>query len=104
MIPALTLFWNGLPKWLQDAIKWTGIVLAIILFGKAYVEAQKGAAVRREREKQARRNAEREAEIVNTITENSNELVRESERVRAGDARVELPDGTKGLPPYHYRD
>lgn len=60
--------------------------------------------IRQQREVQARRNAEAEARIIKTITENSNELVRESERVRARDSVVELPNGTRGLPDIHFRD
>lgn len=59
---------------------------------------------RQERDEAARRSAEAAAEIVSTITENSNEYVRTSERVRSHDSAVQLPDGAAKLSPENYRD
>lgn len=98
------VFWMGLPKWAQQVLLALGLFIGFLIFGRLWLEAHDMQVRKKEQEKQRRRNAEMDAKVVTTITENSNELVRESERVRAHTATVELPDGTARLPDYHYRD
>jgi len=102
ILAALSSGWTWLfnNKW---ALYVAGAVAAFLGY-LAWKESIVSGVRRQERDAAKRRSAEAETRIINTITENSNELVRESERVRARDATVELPDGTRDLPEYHYRD
>jgi hypothetical protein len=100
-IPGVT--WLSQNKLARDIVLIiAGLALAVIGYKTWKWNVERGV-LRQAREEFDRRSAEREAEIVNTISENSNELVRESERVRGHPAVTELPDGTQGLPSYHYR-
>jgi hypothetical protein len=59
---------------------------------------------RQEREANRARSAEAQAEMVSTITENSNEYVRQSDAVRSHDFAERMPDGGARLSPENYRD
>lgn len=106
MLTAITSGWTWLvnTEWARNLSIVCAAIVAFLIGEKMWrANIEKG--VRRvEREAAARRSAEAEAKIITKITENSNELVRESERVRAHDSAVVLPDGTAGLKPYDYRD
>jgi hypothetical protein len=104
MIAALTGFWFGLPKWVRDALMIAGAVLAVIFLGRKYVKNKQNEAVRDARVKWDADAREVESQVINNINENTNEVIRESDAVRSRPAVVELPDGTQGLPEYHYRD
>lgn len=104
MLASLAAFWAGLPQWMRDAIKVAGVVLAIVFLGRQYIKGKENEAVRRNNEKRDKDAAEVESKIINTITENSNEMVRKSDAVRSAPAADRLPDGTASLPPHHYRD
>ena len=80
------------------------ILLAFVGYKTWENNVQKGVR-RQEREAAARIAAEREAQIISTITENSNEYVRASERVRSHTVAEQLPDERAArLPEEHYRD
>jgi len=96
--------WMGLPQWARTALLWIGALFMMTLTGK-FLLAQHDKRIRREvndaRDKEA---AEVETAVITQITENSNEIVRQADAVRSHTAVVELPDGTKSLPQYHFRD
>jgi branched-subunit amino acid transport protein len=96
--------WMGLPQWARTALMWIGALFMMALTGK-FLLSQHDKRIRREvndaRDKEA---AEVETAVITQITENSNEVVREADAVRSHTAVVELPDGTKSLPEYHFRD
>lgn len=102
-MPFLAGVWTWLTnnKWAQYLAVFA---LAFIGMKRWEYNIRKGVE-RQEREKNARIAAEREAQIVSTITENSNEYVRASDSVRSHDVAVQLPDETGArLPDYHYRN
>ena len=96
--------WMGLPQWARTALLWIGALFMMALTGK-FLLSQHDKRIRREvndqRDKEA---AEVETAVITQITENTNEVVREAAAVRSHTAVVELPDGTKSLPEYHFRD
>lgn len=104
MLAGLAAFWAGLPKWARDALMIAGVVLGVIFLGRQYIKAKENAAVARNNAKRDKEAAEVESEVISNITDNSNELLRESDAVRSLDAVRQLPDGTQSLPDYHYRD
>ena len=80
-------------------------ILAVFIGVKVWKRNVEAGVRRQEREASARVAAEREAQIITTITENSNEYVRASERVRSHTVAEQLPDGEGArLPEIHYRD
>lgn len=104
-------WFGGVGGWLKNnpVIAKILLVLGIIVLAWIGKERWKANIIkgvqRQEREQAARIAAEREAQIVSQITENSNEYVRQSERVRNHDVAVQLPDGGGArLPQEHYRD
>ena len=95
-----TAIW-GLLKKLPPWVWW---FVLLIVFWKwtdmsAYTRGKKDTNAKRDKE-----SAQVESEVVSQITENSNELVRESDAVRSHSAATQLPDGTATLPDYHFRD
>ena len=96
--------WMGLPQWARTALLWIGALFMMALTGK-FLLSQHDKQIRKEvndqRDKEA---AEVETAVITQITENTNEVVREADAVRSHTAVVELPDGTKSLPEYHFRD
>jgi len=96
--------WMGLPQWARTALMWCGALFMMALTGK-FLLSQHDKRIRREvndaRDIEA---AQVESEVLTQITENTNEVVREADAVRSHTAVVELPDGTKSLPQYHFRD
>jgi hypothetical protein len=100
----IAAIWMGLPQWARDAIKVAGIVLGVIFLGRQYVKGKQNEAVAANNAKRDREALEVEREVVSNIQENTNEVVREADAVRSHTAVVELPDGTKSLPEYHFRD
>lgn len=99
---ALAVAWGWFTK--NPVAQWiAGIVLLFIGYNVWKRNVEHGVR-RQEREAFEKKQAEAEAAIVKTIQENSDDFVTSSERVRARDAVVELPDGTRDLPGYHYRD
>lgn len=104
MLAGLAAFWAGLPKWARDAIMIAGAVLAVIFLGQQYVKGKQNEAVARNNAKRDKEAAEVESEVVSQITENSNELARESDAVRSHPSASVLPNGTTSLEKYHYRD
>ncbi len=100
----IAAIWMGLPQWARDAIKVAGIVLGVIFLGRQYVKGKQNEAVAANNAKRDREALEVEREVVSNIQENTNEVVREADAVRSHTAVVELPDGTKSLPQYHFRD
>jgi hypothetical protein len=96
--------WMGLPQWARTAFLWIGALFMMALTGK-FLLSQHDKRIRREvndaRDIEA---AQVESEVLTQITENTNEVVREADAVRSHTAVVELPDGTKSLPEYHFRD
>ena len=69
MIGALAGFWIGLPKWMQDALKWIGIGVLIFLFGKAVAEALKAEGARKQREKNERESLKEQVRVSETRRE-----------------------------------
>lgn len=100
----IAAIWMGLPQWARDAIKVAGIVLGVIFLGRQYVKGKQNEAVAANNAKRDREALEVEREVVTNIQDNTNEVVREADAVRSHTAVVELPDGTKSLPEYHFRD
>lgn len=102
-IPAL---WASVTGWASrnPIMIWIGAAILFFLGWQKIKGDIKEAAKQAERQANAIKAAQDEARMVNTIMENSNEYVREAERVRGHDATVELPDGTRTLPNHHYRD
>lgn len=96
--------WMGLPQWARTALLWIGALFMMALTGK-FLLSQHDKRIRREvndaRDIEA---AQVESEVLTQITDNTNEIVREADAVRSHTAVVELPDGTKSLPEYHFRD
>jgi branched-subunit amino acid transport protein len=96
--------WMGLPQWARTALMWIGALFMMALTGK-FLLSQHDKRIRREvndaRDIEA---AQVESEVLTQITDNTNEVVREADAVRSHTAVVELPDGTKSLPKYHFRD
>ena len=96
--------WMGLPQWARTALLWIGALAMMTLTGK-FLLSQHDKRIRKEvndqRDKEA---AEVETAVITQITDNTNEVVREADAVRSHTAVVELPDGTKSLPEYHFRD
>ena len=106
-----------MPAFIVNAWQWvTGnpvarqiATIALAVFGtfaayKIWKSNVESGVRRQEREEFARRSAEASAEITATITENSLEYVRASERVRSHTSASILPDGTVQLGPENYRD
>lgn len=100
----IAAIWMGLPQWARDTIKVAGIVLGVIFLGRQYVKGKQNEAVAANNAKRDREALEVEREVVTNIQENTDEVVREADAVRSHTAVVELPDGTKSLPEYHFRD
>lgn len=91
----------GVLKKTPDWLIWLAVGL---LFWKwtDWSAERRGAQKAEEKfDKEAR---EVESEVITNITENTDAVIRESDAVRSRPAVVELPDGTQGLPEYHYRD
>jgi len=100
----IAAIWLGLPQWARDAIKIAGIVLGLILLGRQYVKGKQNEAVAANNARRDKEAAEVEREVVTNIQENTDVVIAEADAVRSHTAVVELPDGTKSLPEYHYRD
>lgn len=96
----LTSIWD----FLKRVPEWVWLALAGLMIGFAYVEREKERARREVNAKRDKEAAEVEAAVVSQITETTNEVIRQADGVRARDAVVVMPDGTKTLPDYHYRD
>jgi len=96
----LTSIWD----FLKRVPGWVWLALAGLMIGFAYVEREKERARREVNARRDKEAAEVEAAVVSQITETTNEVIRQADGVRARDAVVVLPDGTKTLPDYHYRD
>lgn len=84
--------------------RWALAIVAIIFGAEAIKRHLKEAGRKAERDANAIKSARVESQIINTITENSNEMVRQSDAVRSAPAAEQLPDGSSRLPPHHYRD
>lgn len=99
----LLAFW----KWLstnQFAQILIAIGLAFVGY-KTWKHNVESGVRRQEREANRARAAEAQAEIISTITENSNEYVRKSDAVRSHDFAERVPDGLGArLAPENYRD
>lgn len=95
-----TAIWGFLKK-IPDWVIW--LVVAIVFLKFVDMRAERRGRIKAE-DKAAKEAAEVESEVVSNITENSNALVRESDAVRSHDSVERLPDGTQGLPDYHFRD
>jgi hypothetical protein len=106
MFAAIPALWATATGWLSrnPVVIWIGMVILVLIGWEKIKSDIRAAAKKSERQANALRSAQRETEIIKTITENSNAMVRESERVRAADSAVVLPDGTVQLDPVHYRD
>jgi hypothetical protein len=100
----IAAIWLGLPQWARDAIKIAGIVLGLILLGRQYVKGKQNEAVAANNARRDKEAAEVEREVVTNIQENTDVVIAKADAVRSHTAVVELPDGTKSLPEYHYRD
>lgn len=96
----LTSIWD----FLKRVPGWVWLALAGLMIGFAYVEREKERARREVNARRDKEAAEVEAAVVSQITETTNEVIRQADGVRARDAVVVMPDGTKTLPDYHYRD
>lgn len=96
----LTSIWDVLKR----VPGWVWLALAGLMIGFAYVEREKERARREVNARRDKEAAEVEAAVVSQITETTNEVIRQADGVRARDAVVVMPDGTKTLPDYHYRD
>lgn len=83
---------------------WVWLALAGLMVGFAYVEREKERARREVNDRRDKEAAEVEAAVVSQITETTNEVIRQADGVRARDAVIVLPDGSKTLPDYHFRD
>jgi hypothetical protein len=92
--------WTGIQK--IPALVWW-LVLGLLFF--KWVEfSSLSRGKKEEGEKRDKEAAEAVTEVVSNITENTDAVIHDADAVRAGDAIVELPDGTKTLPDYHFRD
>lgn len=89
MIPAITMFWSGLPKGVRDGLMLAGIIVLGLILGKAWVEAQKNEARQKERAKAAVRNAEEHARTIEASTQVKEELHERADEAR--DAVADLP-------------
>lgn len=94
---AIWSFVKKLPQW----VWW---VVILVIFWKwtdmsAYGRGKKDTNTKRDKE-----SAEVESQVISQITENSNEMVRESDAVRSHTSAQRMPDGTATLPEYNYRD
>jgi len=98
--------WANFVTWWANnpIVRFVAYVFLFLIGWEAVKRHLKEAGRQAERQANAERSAKVEAKIIATITENSNEMVRQSDAVRSHPSVVELPDGTKDLPPYHYRD
>lgn len=96
----LTSIWD----FLKRVPEWVWLALAGLMIGFAYVEREKERARREVNARRDKEAAEVEAAVVSHITETTDEVIRQADGVRARDAVVVMPDGTKTLPDYHYRD
>lgn len=86
MIASLALFWGGLPKWAQDALKIVGIALVIFVTGKTIAEMLKAEGANREKQKQSIETAKERERVIETSN-------REIENVQdAKDAAIAAPD------------
>lgn len=99
-------FWSWLAgnKWARDLAVALGMIGGLIIGERIYRMNVESGVKRRMKDKQAIDQAKAETQIIKTITENSNAMVRQSDAVRSRPSVIELPDGTKDLPSYHYRD
>lgn len=92
MLASLAAFWAGLPQWVRDAIKVAGIVLGLVLLGKAY-----GASKKNEGRKEAKSEiAIKQAEVRVRVQERSTEIINEErhnadEAIRARDTSPLYP-------------
>ena len=87
--------------------KWARYVLAFValVFGLEVIKRHlKEAGRKSERDANAIKAAKVESQIIATITENSNEMVKRGDVVRSHDAAERMPDGTGQLAPHNYRD
>lgn len=91
----------GFLKKIPDWVWWLFLIIAAATFIDMKARSEERKKVNAKRDKES---AEVESQVISQITENSNEMVRQSDAVRSRPAIVELPDGTQDLPPYHYRD
>lgn len=83
---------------------WIGALAMMALTGK-FLLSQHDKRIRKEvNDQRDIEAAQVESEVLTQITDNTNEVVREADAVRSHTAVVELPDGTKSLPEYHFRD
>lgn len=86
-------------KWFKE-FWWVALALALAALG-IYIDRKARKEENLKRDVEA---ANVTTEVVSQITENTDALVKQSDAVRSHTAVVELPDGTQGLPEYHYRD
>ena len=92
MIASLALFWGGLPKWAQDALKIVGIALVIFVTGKTIAEMLKAEGANREKQKQSIETAKERERVIETSN-------REIENVQdAKDAALAAPDRVPEYP------
>ncbi len=91
-MPALAVFWNGLPNWIKQTIAIGGAILLTILLGKAYVEAKKSEAVRRARERDAAKTADTVHKIEKEATTDANRAIAAGDSLPPVSQPDELPD------------
>lgn len=94
---AIWKFLKSLPGW----VWWVVLAVLTATFIDMRARGQQRAKDKAEFDKEA---AAVESEVISNINENTDEVIRKSDAVRSRPAIVELPDGTSGLPDYHYRD
>ena len=91
----------GFLKRIPDWVLWA---LAAIIFLKFVDMRAEHRGRKEEGAKRDKEAAEVEREVVTNIQENTDAVIAEADAVRSHTAVVELPDGTKSLPEYHFRD
>lgn len=100
-------FWNWLTKnaWAQALLAGLATVFALKVIKDRWQSNIEKGVRRIEREQAERVAAQREAQIVSTISENSREYIRKSDAVRSHDFARQLPNEAGAtLPPENYRD
>lgn len=101
------MIWASIVKFFADnpIARWVAGIIVLALGWEAVKRNLKDAGRKAERDANAIKQAKVESQIIATITENSNEMVRQSDTVRSHTAAEQLPDGQgASLPAYHYRD
>lgn len=90
--------------WLKTLPAWAWWLFLIIAAGFAIDMRARGQQRAKDKAEFDKEAAAVESEVISNINENTDEVIRKSDAVRSRPAIVELPDGTSGLPDYHYRD